>query len=120
MNARARRRQPSSDPWGRLFLVALSIAFIIFGFVNKGAWIGVPALVLGFIAGILFAFHSRVRGLKIFDKVEMPIAADPPLNELPKKQSPLQLESADSRPSLDRIRRETRNPRTDRSRERGS
>lgn len=118
MNARVRSGQANSDPWGRFFLALLSVAFVTFGFLNAGEWIGVPAIICGFIAGILFAFHSRVRGLKIFDKVEMPIAADVRVEEPQRKQPPPQPASEEVRPtSVGQITRAAQQPDTSRRRD---
>ncbi|HEV2858597.1 MAG TPA: hypothetical protein VGW80_09370 [Solirubrobacterales bacterium] len=117
MNGHGRRRHPRNDPGGRLLLASISVTFIVFGLLKAGQWISAPLLILGFIAAILFAFHSRIRGLKIFDKVEMPIAAEAPLSELPPRPETPRLEPPTQRPSLRQISQEAHNPTTDRHRD---
>lgn len=112
MNASAGNGR-SSDVGGRPFLALVSVTFITAGLLKSGEWICFPLLILGFTAAVLFAFHSRIRKLKIFDKLEMALAPEP--EERPPPTTP-QAEDPARPPTLGEIRAAAKNPATNRGR----
>jgi hypothetical protein len=75
---RQERRRPlprGNDDGGRLLLAVMSIGLVVVGITKSSEWAGPFLIILGVVLAILFAFHSRIRGVKIFDKILLPIAA---------------------------------------------
>jgi hypothetical protein len=116
------RRKARADVGGRPLLAVLSIALIAAGILKADQLIGFPLVLLGVLLAILYAFHSRIMGVRISDKIQLPIAPEMPeeseearydLQRLPHPQN--------NRPSsLGEVSEAARNPGSQRRRYGGS
>jgi hypothetical protein len=107
-----RGRSSGSDLGGRLFLALISLVFIVAGLMKSGKWECFPLLVLGFIAGVLVAFHSRIQRVKIFDKLDMALIpqSSPEQGPRPRPEPTSIRENASRPPSIAEIETAARNP----------
>lgn len=118
MSAPRRRRRRRTDVGGRPLLAVLSIALIAAGILKSDQLIGFPLVLLGVLLAILYAFHSRIMGVRISDKIQLPIAPEmpdeydathPDMRQLPPPPS--------NRPSsLGKVSKTARNPGNERRR----
>jgi len=113
----AARRSGSPDPGGRPLLGVVSIALLIAGFTRLDHYAGLILVVLGILVAILFAFHSRVRGVRAGSKFEVPIAPHEPGEERePRPVGLRERRNELSTASLGEISNAARHPETERQR----
>ncbi|HEY5942017.1 MAG TPA: hypothetical protein VIT89_04060 [Solirubrobacterales bacterium] len=106
------RRTGNADVGGRPFLALVSVTFIVAGLLKSGEWICFPLLVLGFTSAVLFAFHSRIQKLKIFDKLEMAltVGSEPDEVQNPADPGESQGRDQDRPPTLSEIKAAAKYP----------
>lgn len=97
-------------------MLGVSVTLIVLGVVQIDHLVGFLLIVLGFIAGVLFSFHSRIRGLKFFDKIQMPIAAERGPQEPEQSKPRRALPEGDRPPSLREVREAAQSPTSERRR----
>lgn len=78
MSPSRRRRKPRADPGGRPLLALLSVVLIVAGILKSDQLVGLPLVLLGVLLAILYAFHSRIMGVRISDKIQLPMTAEMP------------------------------------------
>jgi hypothetical protein len=117
-------RGPPETGVEQLLLAVAGVALVVFGLVliaassDAGRLVGFPLVLLGVIVLVVRAFHSRLRSLKIAEKLELILSpepgrepeAEPPVLEAPPRQ--LELESRP--PGLGQVSGSAAPPDTDR------